>query len=59
MADSSSVCSQREKQQKNETEDSYQMKHDWKTLVVSVVNGNKHGLSKDIDFVISIKYMQM
>lgn len=35
------------------------MKHDWKTLIVSVVNGNKQGLSKDMDFVISIKYIHM
>lgn len=30
-----------------------------KTLIVSVVNGNQHGLWKDMDFLISIKIMHM
>lgn len=39
ITDSSIVCSQGEKEQKIEL--SYQMKHDWKTMIVRVVNGNK------------------
>lgn len=41
ITDSSIVCSQGEKEQKNGTEDSYQMKRDWKTMTVRVVNSNK------------------
>lgn len=36
------LCAVRpEKRTKNGTKDSYQMKHDWKTMIVRVVNGNK------------------